>query len=654
MYLEKLEIQGFKSFAEKTTFLFPGFEGDRYGITAVIGPNGSGKSNVADGIRWVLGEQSLKLLRSKRAEDVIFFGSSQKAQKGFCEVALYFNNDDHVFPVDYSEVVITRRLYRDGASEYLLNKNKVRLADIALMLAQAHIGQKSYSVIGQGMIDAILQTAPADRKEFFNEAVGVRQYQIKRDSAASKLKSTNENLTHAQTVLSELEPKMRFFARQLKRLEEREEVEREYIALQKQYTNVLWNDLKDRKNTFEKERTVHQEKSNVLDARHEALEQEFVKSEKTVRSPVRSSFQTLSQQLFDLQKEKQQIVTRISVVDSRLQTELVASGKGQLAWLTGRKDELTARIKNIDEERTGLEQDQARLRTQEEKLLARIKEQEERAQESHDIGALEKVLQEIEELGSDAVAGDSAPSLKEALQKIVIRIRKARETARALMVWLRGGRRDGDGDLARVREELHAARTQSEVVAARMTLRQEERAGLERDLAKTAHELSYLSQTDLSDQHAAAAQEKEALIAERESVEAKIAAVQKELDGLYETEQETHRNLLELQKHMSALSKEHDAVRDALNRASLEIAKLEAHQEELLAKICDELRVSESARAELSTGTETVYSALGFFEESPLLDCDVARGKIEHLRRKLEQIGTIDQDVIAEHEEAKG
>src|SRR3989344_2677547 len=147
MFLSKLEIQGFKSFAEKVVLEF------NQELTAIVGPNGSGKSNIADAIRWVLGEQSLKLLRGKKAPDVIFSGSSKKARLGFAEVNLHLDNSDNPAPLDFREIVITRRIYRDGEGEYLLNKNKVRLADIQLMLAKANFGQRTYSVIGQGMAD---------------------------------------------------------------------------------------------------------------------------------------------------------------------------------------------------------------------------------------------------------------------------------------------------------------------------------------------------------------------------------------------------------------------------------------------------------------------------------------------------------------------
>ena len=146
MYLQKLEIQGFKSFAKRTIFEFPeksSHDQKAKSITSVVGPNGSGKSNVSDAIRWVLGEQSLKLIRCKKADEVIFGGSEKKARQGFAEVILTMNNEDRELPIDYSEVVLTRRVFRDGDTEYLINKNRVRLFDILILLAKANFGQKS-------------------------------------------------------------------------------------------------------------------------------------------------------------------------------------------------------------------------------------------------------------------------------------------------------------------------------------------------------------------------------------------------------------------------------------------------------------------------------------------------------------------------------
>ncbi|NBS41708.1 hypothetical protein EBS80_03525, partial [bacterium] len=245
MFLLKLEIQGFKTFAQKTTLSFLPPKGGVSPLTAVVGPNGSGKSNLSDAIRWVLGEQSLKLLRGKESQDVIFSGSAGRGRSGFAEVSLTFNNEDKTMPVDFSEVTITRRLYRDGDSEYLLNGQAARLGDIQLLLAQANVGQRSYSVIGQGMVDHILVSSPEERKAFFDDATGVKQFQIKRHEAMLKMKRTYENLSEVEMLLAEIEPRLRSLKRQVSRLAEREEVEKELHALEHRYYGGQWWQLTD-------------------------------------------------------------------------------------------------------------------------------------------------------------------------------------------------------------------------------------------------------------------------------------------------------------------------------------------------------------------------------------------------------------------------
>ena len=170
MFLKKIEIQGFKSFGNKTELKF------NKNLTSIVGPNGSGKSNIADAIRWVTGEQSQKLLRTKKSEEVIFAGSDKKAKLGMAEVNLFLDNSDKKIPLDFDEVVITRRVYRTGESEYIINKNKVRLSDIQLLLAKANFGQGNYSIVGQGMIDGILNQSSVSRKDFFDEATGDLYY----------------------------------------------------------------------------------------------------------------------------------------------------------------------------------------------------------------------------------------------------------------------------------------------------------------------------------------------------------------------------------------------------------------------------------------------------------------------------------------------
>ncbi|MCD5413997.1 MAG: chromosome segregation protein SMC [Clostridiales bacterium] len=199
MYLKQIDIQGFKSFAERIEMQF------EKGITAVVGPNGSGKSNISDSIRWVLGEQSPKLLRGSKMEDVIFSGTATRKPVGMAEVSITLDNSLGVLPLDYGEITITRRVYRSGESEYYLNKSTCRLKDIRELLMDTGIGKEGYSIIGQGKIDEILSSKPEDRIQIFEEAAGIIKYKIRKEVAEKKLKKTKDNLLRVQDILRELE-----------------------------------------------------------------------------------------------------------------------------------------------------------------------------------------------------------------------------------------------------------------------------------------------------------------------------------------------------------------------------------------------------------------------------------------------------------------
>ena len=189
MHLKRLDMIGFKSFADRTELEFPP------GVTAVVGPNGSGKSNVTDGMRWVLGEQSAKSLRGASMQDVIFSGSDSRKPVGYCEVSITFDNTDHKLNLDFSEVTVTRRVYRSGESEYYINKQSCRLKDITELFMDTGIGKEAYSMIGQGRIDEILSHKSEDRRAIFEEAAGIVKYKSRKREAEKKLESTDQNLS---------------------------------------------------------------------------------------------------------------------------------------------------------------------------------------------------------------------------------------------------------------------------------------------------------------------------------------------------------------------------------------------------------------------------------------------------------------------------
>jgi len=209
--LKKLRLQGFKSFAEPLTFVFP------TGITAIVGPNGSGKSNIADAIRWVLGEQRMTTLRGSTNEDMIFAGSAERARAGLARVALTFDNSEGWLPLDFAEVTVERRYTRDGHSDYILNDNKVRLMDLRDILDRAGLGRDAYLIIGQGLVDQVLSLRASERLALFEQAAGIAPYRSRREEALTRLEETHRNLERVRDIIGEIEPRLRRLEGQVER-----------------------------------------------------------------------------------------------------------------------------------------------------------------------------------------------------------------------------------------------------------------------------------------------------------------------------------------------------------------------------------------------------------------------------------------------------
>ena len=221
MNFEKVEIYGFKSFADKAEIKF----GD--GITGIVGPNGCGKSNVADAIRWVLGEQSAKQLRGSSMQDVIFSGTQGRKSLSYCEVSLYFDNSNRMFSIDYNELIITRKLFRSGESEYYINKQPARLRDIVDLLHECGIGKEGYTIIGQGKVEEIMSAKPEDRRMIFEEATGIAKFKTRKNESERKLERTHENLVRYLDILSEIENQLAPLERQAEKAKEFNELSAE-------------------------------------------------------------------------------------------------------------------------------------------------------------------------------------------------------------------------------------------------------------------------------------------------------------------------------------------------------------------------------------------------------------------------------------------
>ncbi len=261
MYLKSIEVQGFKSFANKIVFEF------HNGITGIVGPNGSGKSNVADAVRWVLGEQKVKQLRSSSMQDVIFAGTEMRKPQGFAYVAITLDNSDHKLAIDFDEVTVSRRIYRSGESEYLLNGSPCRLKDINELFYDTGIGKEGYSIIGQGQIDKILSGRPEDRRELFDEAAGIVKFKRRKNIAQKKLSDEKQNLVRVSDILGELE-------KQVGPLEKQAAAAKEYLRLKEELKRFDVNLFLAENETIQKTLMELHEKETVVSGDMEASRQE--------------------------------------------------------------------------------------------------------------------------------------------------------------------------------------------------------------------------------------------------------------------------------------------------------------------------------------------------------------------------------------------
>jgi chromosome segregation protein len=260
VFIEKIEISGFKSFANKTILDFKGYKKLQNGVTCVVGPNGSGKSNISDALRWVIGEKSNKNLRGSKKEDVIFSGSSNKPKMGCAKVSVFFDNSQNLFDFDHKKVVITRKVYRDGENNYFVNNNKVRLLDLVEILAKAGISHNNYTIVNQGMTDQILLSSPLERMSFLEDAAGVKEFQIKKTQSLRRIKKTEDNLEKISSLMRETEPELRVLKTQARKIEKSQKTRNDLIEKRKEYFAVKLRNVerKQRKNDLELKRIENQ------------------------------------------------------------------------------------------------------------------------------------------------------------------------------------------------------------------------------------------------------------------------------------------------------------------------------------------------------------------------------------------------------------
>lgn len=456
MFLRRVEISGFKSFANRTVLDFAPDgkmpEGVSRGITAIVGPNGSGKSNVADAIRWTIGEQSSKNLRGKKSEDVIFAGTAKRSKIGTASVTLFFENHDHRIPIEYDEVSITRKLHRSGESEFLINGAKVRLLDIADLLAKAGIGKDSYSVVTQGMSDAALNATPADRRSMFEDAAGVKQYQIQKERALRKLVSTKENLSRVDALLAEIEPHLRILKRQAERAAQGKDVAERLLSKQVDLYGFLWHSFQSEKGTLSDERERIAREAAQLERETDMLREELGKLSETLQDGGRSD---------ELLREASVFRERLNAIER------------ELAIIHGRALVEEEKRKDREEIRT-IPVDLGYIR----KALDMVRANQ---------GALVERLGNVEKLEDIQDIREFARAINQELVDLDVKVEAGTVTEKIIISLPENEKRESDAKLATYRAEKE--RLESEMVAIRKDIDEKELAiRAEREKGREARE----------------------------------------------------------------------------------------------------------------------------------------------------------------------
>lgn len=362
MYLKSIEMQGFKSFAHKIVFEF------HNGITGIVGPNGSGKSNVADAVRWVLGEQSAKQLRGASMQDVIFAGTENRKPLSYAYVAITMDNADHTLPVDYEEVTIARRVYRSGESEYLLNGVACRLKDVTELFYDTGIGKEGYSIIGQGQIEKILSGKPEERRELFDEAVGIVKFKKRKTATLKKLESERENLVRINDILSELE-------RRVEPLERQSEVAKQYLKKREELKSLDVNmyllemdRLKAQLEETEKNLGIAESEQQDNRRLEEKVKKEYARVEEQLRE-IDERIEKIHADQGDATVKKSQLENQIALLE-----EQIRSAESSAETVSARKAVLDHERAQKVSEKESLEKEKAELQKTLDEVVSRLKD----------------------------------------------------------------------------------------------------------------------------------------------------------------------------------------------------------------------------------------------------------------------------------------
>ena len=365
MYLKRIEMQGFKSFADKTVIEL------KQGITTVIGPNGSGKSNISDAIRWVLGEQSIKSLRGSKSLDIIFAGTQNRKSLGFAESSLVFDNSDKALPIEYTEVTVTRKIYRSGETGYYINKVPCRLKDVLELFMDTGIGKDGYSIVGQGKIDEILSNKSEDRRHIFEEAAGIVKYRIRKQESEKKLEHTKLNLLRINDILSEIEGN-------LEPLKIQSEKAKNYLSIRDELKNIevglFLHNIKQNKEELEKlqeDETITKEQYEAEETKLERIKNAKEELKNNI-DEITTKIEKISNIGFESQKEIEMLNSNISVSQTR-----IANNKQNQSRFSEEISEKEQRLQELEEEQNQKEEKRENLQKNKEKFIKELNEKQE-------------------------------------------------------------------------------------------------------------------------------------------------------------------------------------------------------------------------------------------------------------------------------------
>lgn len=364
MYLKRIEMQGFKSFADKTVLEF------KPGITTVIGPNGSGKSNISDAIRWVLGEQSMKSLRGAKSEDIIFAGTQARKSLGFAEVSIVIDNNDNKLPIEYSEVTVTRKIYRSGETGYFINKVPCRLKDILELFMDTGIGKDGYSIIGQGKIDEILSNKSEDRRHIFEEAAGIVKYRTRKQESEKKLEQTKLNLLRINDILAEIEANIELLKLQSDKAKQFLDLREELKSIEVGLFIYNINTYKEKLEQLVKDEDIITSQKEAEDSKMEAL-QASKEELRQVVDDITAQIENMQNIGFESSNKIEKINSEIGISNERIQNNTANKQRLEAEIL-----EVKSRIEELKEEQKQKLEKKTNLTSNKEKFEKELAEKE--------------------------------------------------------------------------------------------------------------------------------------------------------------------------------------------------------------------------------------------------------------------------------------